>query len=473
VDRIEFRVLSRWKSANAIKITIDRDATNKARQQFPSMTDQIVGTFESPVKMYRIFDGEELSRILRTGRITGGTYSAKAERTHGASWGHNITEVIEIGNKLRGKRYGDDLFLARLDAMGVRFHHLNPKVPFDPNGPPHQSGVMEDSACCFGLGCSMIVGLEDVDLFVVHSNHQMDPISTEEARNYVEKRPKKDVDLREINPQLYQGSILDHDVRVWLTDGKWQVILNDDRVIVNDAPTKDDAIETAKIGIRLRPGKPVPTSYQILLRKKKYEKHFEQDEDPNKIRGDFSLKPRDRVLVEKGSRGLNIPAHSSATVADVYQRTGDRTVTVKLIIGDRPVSLYAQHPNRLGDPEIALMNSGGDRILIRKKATMSKLTLKVAARYAAEHGGLDVGYGPAGTGLTYQAEFDPTTKCFKCGKDARLAITIKEKPGGDAVCHLYDNHDEGKFWLHDLAAYAIYLCPDVDCAEATTLWNQG
>lgn len=435
------------------------------------MPEQVVGTFDSSVSMYRVFDGEELSRILRSGKITGGTYSAKAERSNGASWGHNVTDVIQWGNRLRGKRYGDDLFLAKLDALGVRFHHLSPKVDFDPNGPPEQPANMDSSVCNVSLGCSMTVDLNDVDLFVVHPDHQIRPLSKEEAKSYVEARPKKDVELREVHPQLLQGSILGVDVRVWQDGGKWKVVLNDDRFIVSDAPTKEDAIELARMAIRLRPARPVAIPYEVLLKKRKYDKHFQPDDDPNKTRGDFALKPRDRVTVEKGSRGLNIAPHAQATVADVYQRPGERFVNVKLMIGDRPVTLYAQHPNRLGDTEIALMTSGGDRILIRKKASMDPLTLKVAARCAA----LEVGYGPAGTGLTYQKDFPPTTECHECGEDARLALVVREPTKEEMyVKSLYPNDPEGDgFWPHEDAAFAIYICPDTDCAEATTLWNQA
>jgi hypothetical protein len=88
-----------------------------------------------------------------------------------------------------------------------------------------------------------------------------------------------------------------------------------------------------------------------------------------------------------------------------------------------------------------------------------------------------VDYGTKGVDLTWQAKFPETTPCVKCGKKARLAIVLREGSGaGDTnfACRLHKNDPEGEgFWLHDAAAFATYLCVDIDCATATTLWNQG
>lgn len=372
MDTLTPRVVTRYRvrHAHAVRIIIDRDATLKARQHFTSMPDQIVAEVDSSFALYRIFDGEELVRILKTGKITGGTYSSSAERVHGASWADNITQVIEVGNRLRGGRYGTDLFLAKFEAIGTVFHHLDPKVHFDPNGPEKQPAVMDGSVCNFGLGCSLTASLHDVDLFVVHPDHKMEQISLEQAKEYVSKRPVKDVDLREVHPQLYQGSILGVDVRVWQDKEFWKVLTNDNRAIASGNPTKEDAIEAAQMAIRLNPSNPVPIHFAVLEQKRRHMKHFEPDDDPEKERGTFALKPRDHVEVVKGSRALGVPPHAKATIADVYQRKGEREVRVKLLLdkGAKPLVLYATHPNRLGDPEIALMNSRGDRILIRKRA---------------------------------------------------------------------------------------------------------
>ncbi|MGH9917991.1 MAG: hypothetical protein ACRD6W_03830 [Nitrososphaerales archaeon] len=97
----------------------------------------------------------------------------------------------------------------------------------------------------------------------------------------------------------------------------------------------------------------------------------------------------------------------------------------------------------------------------------------------------EIGYGPEAKGLTWQADFPETTPCCKCGKEARLAIGIQE--GADApraegetpiqepyVTNEHPNDPEGEgFWLHDAGAFATYLCTDINCASATTLYNQA
>jgi hypothetical protein len=93
---------------------------------------------------------------------------------------------------------------------------------------------------------------------------------------------------------------------------------------------------------------------------------------------------------------------------------------------------------------------------------------------------MQIGYGENGRTLTWQAHFEPETKCVKCGEKARIALIVRE-PGGmhEYVCDRHPNDPKGErsndpgFWLHDAAAFAIYLCTDIDCATATTLWNQA
>ncbi len=367
LDPLSDRVARRFLAAQ-IHVLVDVPATLEARKHYSSFPNAVIAEFNASVSLYRVFDGEELTRILHSGKITGGTYAVKAERAHGASWGENITQVIEWGNEKRNKRYGGDIFLAKLDAVGKKFFHLDPGIAINPDGLRTQPAVMERSKISMGLGASIMdVSLHDVDLYVVHPNHQIEAMTIAEAKAYVEARPKKDIDLREINPHFFQGSILGVDVRVVLTDGKWSVFLNNDKQITFGAKTKEDAIELARMSIHMRPSNPLPIPAEALDQKRRYEKHFEQDDDPEKLRGTFALKAKDRVVVTKGSNGLGIKSHSTAVVADVYQRKGQREIMVKLLFGDKPMTLYATHPNRLGDPEVALMNSRGDKILVRRR----------------------------------------------------------------------------------------------------------
>jgi hypothetical protein len=86
-----------------------------------------------------------------------------------------------------------------------------------------------------------------------------------------------------------------------------------------------------------------------------------------------------------------------------------------------------------------------------------------------------IGYGEEATDLSWQAEFPSDTECVKCGKKARLAVVLKEGHRcKEYASNLHQNEwREGRFWLHDAAAFAIYLCTDIDCGTATTLWDQA
>ncbi len=93
--------------------------------------------------------------------------------------------------------------------------------------------------------------------------------------------------------------------------------------------------------------------------------------------------------------------------------------------------------------------------------------------------GLEIGYGAEACGLSEQADFPETTPCVKCEKDARFAFAIRENPPGEPgkyrfVVDVHHNEPDGDgFWVHDCASFATYLCTDIDCATATTLWNQA
>ena len=83
-------------------------------------------------------------------------------------------------------------------------------------------------------------------------------------------------------------------------------------------------------------------------------------------------------------------------------------------------------------------------------------------------------YGDVALDKSWQADFPKTTPCVKCGETARHALTVMEEDGPQYASRAHRNDPDGEgFWLHDAAAFAIYLCKDIDCATATTLWNQG
>ena len=368
------RIVARYLTASGqVKILVDVPETLRARDKYAGFTECVIATFGGPITLFRIFDDAELARILASGKITGGTYAVKAERAYGASWGADKGTVIQGGNRLRGGRLGADLFLARFEASGRKFFHLGPEIdPIDPNGLHEQVRMMNVSRINWGLGASVPdVSVGDVDLFTVQVDGQIQKISPSEAKDLVDKRPTKDVDLRAVHGELLQGSIFGVDVRIYPKTNSvgtfWGVYLNDDRQIVSGALTKEDAVELAQISIKMRPEKPVPMDGEILARRRQYERHFKVDEDPKKIRGSYALKPKDRLMVDKGSSKLGIKAHSTLTVADVFQLKGERDVWVKLLHDRTPIVLYATHPNRLTDDPIALLDSMGSRILVRRK----------------------------------------------------------------------------------------------------------
>ena len=292
------RVAHRYRLARSINILVDVPATLEARRKYPSFDELIVALFDDSFPLYRIFDGNELRHILTSGKITGGQYSVKAEREHGASWGYNIDEVVTWGNGQRGKRLGNELYLAKIDAIDKRFAHLGPNIGFDPSGPALQSSKMDASRCRTGLGCSVIdVHTQDVDNF-----WKVDPAGQLRAMTLAELK----ADLKEI-PE--------------------------------PAPAPEPAPEPEE---------------------------------------EFALKPKDKFVVVKGSRALGIEARNRGTVRKVKRDESDRRVWVTMdftyplkpqdqMWHRKPVTLYAIHANRLADHEIALMNSRGDRILIRKR----------------------------------------------------------------------------------------------------------
>lgn len=289
------------KKAGSVRVIIDRDETLKARAKFNLFPDMIVGRFEGSIALYRAFDGEELQRVLQGGKLTGGGYSAAPERAYGASWGHNINQVIQAFNNLRGTRIGTDLYLAKIDGFDHQFAHLDPKLGFDPAGPPEQAAPFQADTCNLGLGCSIMVGTSDVDAF-----YKVDS-----------------------SGQINQLSIAD---------------------------LKKEQVTTPQPEPKPEPPKP-----------------------PERIRGDFTIKPKDRFTVEKGSRRIGINKGNHGVIKDVFQLSTDleeglRIVYVQMafvwpVKGSPTKTLHAMHPNRLKDFQygVPLRNDRGDKILISKR----------------------------------------------------------------------------------------------------------
>lgn len=288
-----------------MRVVVDVDATLRARERYPLFGEIIVGTFEQSASLYRLFDGEELGRVLASGKLTGGNYSVKPEREHGASWGHDVSAIIRWGNSQRGGRLGKKLFLAKIDTLDRRFAHLGPGFDIDPSGPLEQSFSMPMTTCNLALGCSVMnVDVDDVDVFYrVREDGQIERLSYTELKAAVQPEADTTPDVEAPSPK---------------------------------------------------------------------------QETPEKIRGDWALKPKDKVQVTKGSTRLGIAIRNTGSVRDVWQMPGDSRTYVTLSFvwplkpstgswHGKPITLFAMHPNRLSDSEIPLLNSRGDRILIRKR----------------------------------------------------------------------------------------------------------
>ncbi len=81
--------------------------------------------------------------------------------------------------------------------------------------------------------------------------------------------------------------------------------------------------------------------------------------------------------------------------------------------------------------------------------------------------------GESGLNKSWQKSFSETTKCHKCGGEARIMfVGIEEnEPKGKYICDLRENGGKGDYWVHDAIACAVYLCPD--CFEPIAILNQA
>jgi hypothetical protein len=155
-----------------------------ARKRWPSFEGLLVGSFDGQMTLYRVFDGEEMAKIIETGKVTGGKYSVPAERVMGASWAHDISSAIRYGNNARGARLGKDIYLAKMDAMDKKFLHLGPEsIKLDPSV-DEQLVTIPKTTCNLGLGCSVSnVSIHDVDeFFKVLPNDQIESINIHDLK---------------------------------------------------------------------------------------------------------------------------------------------------------------------------------------------------------------------------------------------------------------------------------------------------
>ena len=79
--------------------------------------------------------------------------------------------------------------------------------------------------------------------------------------------------------------------------------------------------------------------------------------------------------------------------------------------------------------------------------------------------------GEKGLTKSWQNDFKPVIKCKWCGDTARIMFVGKEKKETEYICDIHKNHADGKLWLHDACAVAVYLCEN--CLEASAEINQA
>jgi hypothetical protein len=217
--------------APSVEIWIDRDATLAARtrggKSLAGLRD-LVATFAEPVPLYRIIDGEELARIVRTRRVSGGFFAVPSERAHGASWAGSLESLVSWGRGWQ-PRLGKDLFVLELDGDLRPFYHLGDRsfdAFFDPHGPARQPARIPISICNTGLGCSLpdVFQHDIAALYRVTRKDELARISWDQAYAYVARRPAKVVQVRKATPGSvhYAGTIHGVDVEVYLDQDEYR-----------------------------------------------------------------------------------------------------------------------------------------------------------------------------------------------------------------------------------------------------------
>lgn len=186
--------------ARSVQVEVNEKATERARARYKG--DIAIGRFLSPIKLYRVFDGEELRRIIDTGEIKGGDYSVAGERAFGSQWGSDRQDVAKWGEMQRSKRLGHELFMAEINGQGRVFSHLSGAGG---KMQPGETITLDAEFCATSLGCSLHVGMYDVDnWYVVEPGGKPRKISFGEMEEMVST-----VGLKPRDVDLYKGALLD------------------------------------------------------------------------------------------------------------------------------------------------------------------------------------------------------------------------------------------------------------------------
>lgn len=255
--------------ARLVKIFVDKEQTAKWRghdDDPPRGEGTIVATFDEHISLYRVMDGNELRHIVRTKKILGGFFAVKGERAFGASWGENITQVIEWGlsQAKRGHLHPTkDLFLAKIGAYQKLFFHMNPKVDWDPNS-ESQVFTMDASQCSTGLGCSVYdVSYYEATFYSVDPTGRITELTDAQVRAYAAGKPFKPVEMKIVTPGTYSHGVI-HGVDVYAVfrhddsayDDTWSVIARGEKPVVIGARSEKIAVTRAAEVLRVEGGVP-------------------------------------------------------------------------------------------------------------------------------------------------------------------------------------------------------------------------
>jgi len=185
-------------------------------------------------------------------------FATPSERRWGASWATGNPEDLAkwgAGWAKRG-RLGDELFVVAADGRLHAFYRegAQAKVAYNPDGTDLQETWMPASLCNTGLGCSLLMDVDSVEVFKVKPDGSLMPMSRGDVERYVKKHPVPDVNLRNFGfgTEWYAGTIFGKSVVVGQddNDGFWLVRDRDDQPLVLGARSKARAIRAAKEEIK-------------------------------------------------------------------------------------------------------------------------------------------------------------------------------------------------------------------------------
>jgi len=130
-----------------IPIDVTKENYDKAvlfRKKYSLFKDIGIATFLTSAILWRVIDQAEYDLIMKTGKVTGGTFSIPPEREMGASFTGSRSDAIKFGLawKKTGRLKGN-LFLIGINAEDKEFLNLNMVERFAGQGLKYGVGDFE------------------------------------------------------------------------------------------------------------------------------------------------------------------------------------------------------------------------------------------------------------------------------------------------------------------------------------------